>query len=378
MKLVAACVIFSRLLIADLAGDISEFSLSFYHQLEEEDTVASPFSIFSCLSMAYIGAEGSTASEMASALQLTMPPAVLSKEVAAYLAKIDHVDHPFRIGNSLWLGNRMIVLSSYRSMVEDDFRAAVQGIDFSDPAQAALTINTWISAQTDGKIPNLIGPHDLSSATRMLLANAIYFKGSWQIPFDPQRTALGSFASEKALMIEQTALFKYLETNTAQIAALPFKKQKPDFPDTAFILILPKSDASFELSTSLLEDWLHRLKPVRLHLRMPKFTLDKRLSLSPILKKLGMKAAFLPSADFSGIDGQRDLFLSQALHQAFFALDEAGVTAAAATATSMATTSLPPPVEAELIADRPFIFLLMDMSALIPIFIGKLSHAPRN
>lgn len=378
MKALLLICFFCSTVFGNLSDSISQFSFDLYHQIDpkEEDVVFSPFSIFTALSMAYIGAKDTTAQEMAQALSLHLCPEPFSEAFSNYLKATNSLDSSLRIANSLWISYDFPILETYRSSLAADFDAAIEAISFQEPALASSRINSWISHKTENKIPNLLSPSSLSTDTKMVLTNAIYFKGAWQKPFPSKNSFEGFFASKPARMLDQTAVFDYLETPEAQIAFLPFRKESPDQPLMAFLLILPKIGTSVELDHSIVTSWIINAKPTRLHLQMPKFKLDKKISPSSLLKALGMETPFTSRADFSGIDGQGRLSLSQIIHQAFFSLDEAGITAAAATAITMATTSLTPPTfPVEMIADRPFTFILLDLNQKTPLFIGRLTHA---
>ncbi|MBI2743135.1 MAG: serpin family protein [Chlamydiales bacterium] len=371
-----------------LSKNCTDFGLSLYSTLNKSastNIIFSPYSIFSCLSMVYIGARDVTATEMQTALKLTFKRPELSKAALALsssLASSGDGSYTFDMANGLWLDRDSFVLSDYRHAIEDGFQAKVQSLDFAQTEQAISIINEWTSNQTHGEIPKLLEEGDIDGSTRVVLTNALYFKGNWQKPFDPKNTADSSFylaegSSVKTKMMKQNSTLPYFENESFQLLALPFVK-KEGAAAPACLILLPKkgvalSDCEQDLTSDALRGWIEGLKPQNLQIKLPKFTLDRRYDLNNMLKALGIQNAFTDAADFSGIDGMRDLFLSKVVHESFFALDEMGVTAAAATSASMNLTATPPsqpPVA--FVADRPFLFLLVDLKTKLPLFLGKL------
>lgn len=357
-------------------ASLTEFSQDFYDHVDETTFVASPFSVYAALSMAYMGAKGITEDEIAKTLRLQYDKENLSQDFLSYLATAQNGGCDLRIANSLWVKENFPILSSYQDIVETSFLASVQTLNFSDPVFAACRINQWISDSTEGKITDLLSPMNFTPATALVLANAIYFKGAFCLPFDAANTCEGDFAGGIAPMMEQTANFPYFETKEAQIAAFPFVVNNQGSPRIAFLVVLPKEGEPIPPFSDL-PLWLDQLQRQRLHVQLPKFSIKTPLTLNPILQQMGMQQSFTEMADFSGIDGRKDLYISSALHQAFFSLDENGVTAAAATALVFnCTTALrpPPPPPIPFIVNRPFLFFIVDLDAKIPLFVGRLTR----
>jgi len=376
----------------NLANSTTALSFSLYSQANKSGTnvIFSPYSIFTCLAMPYMGAKSSTAKAIESTLHFSMKPDELATAIASGMktyteAPKNEKGYQLNIANSMWMAQNFEVLESFRRPIAEEFQAAVQTIDFRRKEAASEQINDWISLHTQGKIPHLLGPNDVSADTRLVLANAIYFKGSWLKPFDTNKTETGPFWVDanscfEVSMMEQTANFLYYESEKFQAVALPFIGKGNHSPEMAYVMVLPKEASQLQsleenLSVSDFQNWISSLKSAKVHLKCPKFVLDERTDLQSILSALGMDIAFTPDADFSGIDGRKDLYINKVLHQAFFSVDEAGVTAAAATAVSMNVTSAytPPVPTIEFIADHSFLFFLMDMDTKTPLFMGKLN-----
>ncbi|MFI5334113.1 MAG: serpin family protein [Chlamydiales bacterium] len=376
--------------VQKLSQECGDFGFSLYKVLNNGSSpnlIYSPYSIFSCLSMVSIGAREDTATEMQQALHLTFNRTDLPKAaslLAKYLTTPVHTSYTLDVANGLWLDRDSFVLADYRHALEEGYRANIQSLDFSKTEEATALINEWVSNETHGKISRLLQANDLDGSTRMVLTNAVYFQGSWQKPFDAKKTKESDFYpdSETTMpvqMMEQTASFLFLEDESMQVLSLPFLK-KDEKSTLACLIFLPKkgkelSDIEKLMSNELLSRWVGGLHNERVHVKMPKFQLDSRTDLNAPLAAIGIKTAFTEKANFSGIDGMRDLFLSRVVHQAFFSLDELGVVAAAATAASMNVTATPPasPLR-QFIVDRPFLLLLVDLNTKLPLFIVKIQE----
>lgn len=374
--------------VDQLTEDHTQFAFSFYPTLNSEDKncVFSPYAIVNCLSMAYLGARGDTESQMQKALHLEVERKNLTKAMAALNqslapAKQDENSYQLQNANALWVDQGTFLLADFRYAIEQQLKAKLGKLDFSLTANATSSINDWTSKQTQGKIPQLLTDKDLNSLTRLVLTNAVYFQGQWSSPFDPKSTQDWPYhptsdTSITVKMLHQTNSIPYYENELMQAAALPFVGTSMGGGTLAFVLLLPKSaenmEAMYEELPEAFSDWLSGLTAQTVDLKLPKFTFSTRLDLADPLGQLGMEDAFDSSANFVGIDGMRDLFLNKAIHEAFFALDENGVTAAAATAAVMNMKSAPektPPVQ--LIADHPFLFFIVDLKSQEMLFMGK-------
>jgi|ERR1700722_11023917 len=374
---------------ADLTHDHTEFALSLYPTLEKKDQnlIFSPYSIATCLSMVYLGARGDTQSQMASVLHLEVDRKNLGK--AAYALhqsllpkKNDAGSYQLNMANAIWVGKEVFLLTDFRYAVEEQFKSKVSKIDFAMGPNALSTINDWTSKQTQGKIPNLLTAGDISALTRLILTNAVFFQGAWRSSFKPEATDKASFystpeESKTVDMMHQTLFAPYYENEMIQAIALPFVGTSNSGSELAFVVVIPKSSDHFskiphEFAASH-EEWFSSLKTAHIALSLPKLTLSSRFDLSKPLQDLGMEDAFDSNANFTGIDGMRDLFLNKVVHEAFFDLDEKGVTAAAATAAAInATAVLPSEPPINMVVDHPFLFFIIDLKSYEMLFMGKM------
>jgi len=247
-------------------------------------------------------------------------------------------------------------------------------LDFINATEAARqTINQWISDQTKDKIKDLIQPGVLDPSVRLVLTNAIYFKGKWAAPFEKNSTYDGLFtlldgSTVSAPMMNQVHSFKYAEGEGYQAVELPYRDS-----DAAMLVVLPQAGRFDQVEAAFSADLLARisgeLEPRSVNLTMPKFTYESEFYLADALTQMGMPAAF-SDADFSGMTGKRDLLISEVVHKAFVAVDEEGTEAAAATAVVMKETAMIVG-DVELKADRPFLFLIRDTRTGTILFAGR-------
>jgi serpin B len=216
------------------------------------------------------------------------------------------------------------------------------------------------------------------------LTNAVYFQGNWSLPFDPNKTQDWPFqptpdTSMNVRMMRQVLSTLYYENNLMQAAALPFMGKSKGGGSLALVVILPKSADNFshvaQAVADEFDDWLSAMAPQRLDLKLPKFTINSRFNLNGPLEELGMEDPFNADANFVGIDGLRDLILSNVIHQAYFNLNETGVTAAAATAAAINTTAMPDKTPSTpMSVDHPFLFFIVDLKSQEMLFMGQVMN----
>jgi serpin B len=363
------------------------FALDLYAALRGEDgnLIASPYSISLALAMTRAGAAGETARQMDAVLHFGLPterlhPAfnALDLALASPPADLPEDADPLQlnIANAIWAQQDHPFRREYLDLLAVHYGASLFPADFTTRAEPArLEINRWVSDQTNGKIEDLLAPGALDAATRMVLVNAIYFKADWQTPFDPNDTYDAPFyrldgSQVQVPMMHNEVDLPYLRGENFQAVELPYAGGT-----AAMTIILPDAGqfAAFEAAfdAPLYVSLLRQMQPTRLLLGLPKFTFRSQFGLSATLAGMGMPDAFDPArADFSGMDGERDLYISDVIHQAFVAVDEEGTEAAAATAVIMSLSAVMPE-GLRLEIDRPFLFILHDVPTGQVLFIGR-------
>jgi serpin B len=367
----------------------NKFGLDLYGKLDKEKSgenfFFSPSSISLALAMTAAGAKGQTETEMASVLRLD---GNLPQAHAAYRALLERWNaagkdrgYQLRVANRLWGQKGHDFLENYLALTKQEYGAELGRVDFAKNTEAArLEINDWIAKQTAEKIKDLIPAGAVNSSTSLVLTNAIYFKGDWMLPFKKEATHDDDFTISVAKKVKvplmyQKGYFSYMEDELLQAVQLPYKGS-----DLSMLVLLPKKpDGLPELEKSLsaakIEQVRSKFKQQQTILYVPKFKIEASFSLSKTLQSLGMKSAFSPGADFSGIDGKKDLFISDVIHKAFVDVNETGTEAAAATGTMMAMSAapsqVPPPVFR---ADHPFVFMIYDRQAGSILFLGRMMN----
>lgn len=371
--------------LADLVNGNSAFALDLYQAIRQEsgNLFYSPYSISLALAMTYAGARGETEQQMADTLHFLLSqdrlhPAfnALDLELASCGETGDEERGRFQlnIANSIWGQVGYSLLPEFLNLLAQNYGAGLRFLDFmKEPEKSRGIINDWVSDETEGKIKDLLQPGVITPDTRLVLANAIYFNASWSFPFPKENTHDGVFhlldGSEVTVpMMNQMERFGYAESDGYQAVELPYARG-----EASMVILLPEADRFEEFESSLdaerLDAILQELESQNVALTMPKFTYDARLSLAKTLAGMGMPDAFSGAADFSGMTGNRDLFIGAVEHKAFVSVDEAGTEAAAATAVVMVESApLSPP---EVTVDHPFIFVIRDIETSTILFVGR-------
>ena len=373
--------------LATLVGGNSAFAFDLYQALREEDDnlFYSPYSISLALAMTYAGARGETEQQMADTLHFILSqdrlhPAFngldieLSRRGEGAEGK-DGEGFRLNIVNAIWGQEGYEFLSEFLDVLAENYGAGLRLLDFVNAPEASrVTINDWVSEQTESRIEDLIPQGLINALTRLVLTNAIYFNAAWLHPFEEERTHEGTFylldgAEVTVPMMTQTESFGYAEGEGYQAVELPY-----DGRELSMVILLPDAGQFEEFEDSLdaerVDAILKDLARRRVALTMPKFEFESGFSLKEALAAMGMPLAFFGDADFSGMTGNRDLFIADVIHKAFVSVDEAGTEAAAATAVVMMRAAMPEePVEVTV--DRPFMFMIRDNETGAILFVGR-------
>ena len=346
----------------------------------KENSFLSPYSIHAALGMTWAGAKGQTASQMASALSIDLESAAQHDAMLAQSANVfaKNDDLTLNVANRIWPKAGMKLDEGYLGAIEEHYGAKPEALDYAGaPDAARATINGWVSEQTKTKIPELIPAGMIDGSTRMVLTNAIYFKGSWVEAFDPDATYPGTFTAPSGevtaqLMKLDTQRLAYSDSEAYEVVSLPYAG------GADMLVILPKK-GQFEATAKALEgkglsDVMNApLGKDRVSVTLPKFEFRANVKLNDVLIALGMKDAFTSAADFTGMgEAAKGISISAVIHEAFIAVDEKGAEAAAATAVVM-TKSAAPGAPVEFKVDRPFFFVIRDTDTNTPLFVGHVA-----
>jgi len=369
--------------ISSVVSANNQFTFDLYSRYKSKDgnILYSPYSIFSALAMTYEGAKGKTAEEMQAVFHFPQDAFIRRSSYLEIYKKINKKDKEYTLStaNALWAQKDYKFLEDYFNLVDKYYGGKATNLDFiKETEESRLVINSWVEEQTNNKIKDLIPPGFITPSTRLVLTNAIYFKGFWLKQFDKEDTKEEDFRVSpdtkiKVQMMHLTGEFNYAETEKLQILELPYVGN-----ELSMLIFLPKGDDLKVVEESLnpekLSEWKKLLRNEEVNVSLPKFKLETKYFMAEDFMEMGMPTAFTPGeADFSGMTGNKDLHISQVIHQAFVEVNEEGTEAAAATA--VVTKGMPIRLEPIKIfkADHPFIFIIQDRDMGNILFIGRVS-----
>ena len=343
----------------------------------------SPYSISEALALLSAGADGSTRKEMLDALHWTLPPDRLAAAFGAQVLLIDGAAPDgavVSVANGIWYQRGHEPNAPFLETARRDYRSAVREADFTgDVSIPQREINDWVGGKTAGKIPDLFPDGALTHSTRLVLANAIYFKARWAQPFNPRHTAPRPFftavgQSVMAPTMARTARFRTTGADACDLLELPYSGG-----GLSMVILLPRTRDGLpaleqQLGEAALSRWLAALDQAgsqELDVTLPRFKLAFSAELTKSLAQLGVVTAFVPGgADFSPIDGGRDLYVSTVIHKAFVDVNEEGTEAAAATGIGIKSAAVQ--MSRSFRVDHPFLFLIRDTSTGSLLFLGRI------
>lgn len=350
----------------------------------------SPLSISIALSMTYTGAHGKTASQMHKGLHLGVSPDQVPAAFSALIKEIqppaDKKPYQLTLANKIFVQQGHPVLPSFKKTLQIFYGCAAENVNFKQRKKAADKINRWVAKNTQDKIKKIVSPSMFDDLSRLVLANAIYFKGKWKYLFKKGRTQPRTFYLNPTSQIKvdtmyQKARFRHGRTSEAQILEMVYQGG-----DLSLVIVLPhKKDglAALEkrLSVEQIKKWISKTRRGKLKVYLPKFKLRWGRSIKKDLIEMGMPAPFSqPAADFRHINGHpgssaSGLYISDVLHKAFVEINEEGTEAAAATAVHMRAKGigLRPPKIPVFRADHPFLFFIRHKKTGSILFVGRLT-----
>jgi serpin B len=374
-----------------LAQDNTAFALEFYNQIRDEDgnIIFSPFSLSLALSMTLAGADTTTEQAMLDALQLDLPEEAIHPAFNALLMAIeesqDKTDDEMagdqfqlNIANSIWGQADFNFKQDFLDILAQHYEAGIFTVDYvQNPEGARNAINNWVAEETEGKIQDLIPAGAINPLTRLVLANAIYFYGSWMHPFDQNATSEAPFFTldGSEISVDMMRLngerFLYRQGDNYQVVNLPYMSS-----DFVMTILVPDAGSFDEVESSLVQADINELFSEmsfeRVDLEMPKYDFETTINANDALIALGMEEAFDPNiSDFKRIAEVEDLHITDVLHKATITVDEEGTEAAAATAVIVGVTSAPIDEPIALVIDRPFLFMIRHLRTNSILFMGR-------
>jgi serpin B len=354
-------------------------ALRMFAQLSKpgKDMFFSPYSISQALGMTYAGARANTAAEIAAALGFSDAGST-AKNMSAIAAALaaNNGENKIETANSFWAQDGVAFLPEYLKVLGDSYGAEAHTENFSDNVKAASDINGWVSKETQKLIPEVLPASAIDALTRLILVNSIYFKGVWQDKFLKEDTRNDTFhgpVNSILPFMHSSKRCRYADINGVQVLEKNYKGG-----EFAMQILLPdKADGLAQLEASLSDKGLSQyttgLAEVPVELSLPKFKSDFSIMLNEPLIALGIKDAFsVEKADFSGMDGKTDLYISKVMHRAVVDVDEEGTKAAAATAVVMKLKAMHARITPVVFnADHPFVYVIRHIPTGTILFMGE-------
>jgi serpin B len=342
----------------------------------------SPYSISTALGMTAAGARGPTADEMNKVLHLPAGNAahVGFAELQQQLQAKKDAGYELAIANTLWGQQGFPFDPKFIDLIGKFYGGGLKTVDFAQPPTAAGTINHWVEEQTKNRIKNLIDPSMVDARTRLVLTNAIYFKGQWKDKFRKESTTEQPFftsadASIPVPMMHQGGKYRYYQDENLKLVEMPYAGDR-----LAMTLILPLEQHALarqveaRLTEENLNRWINAADMKKGDIAVPRFEFETKYELTPTLEALGMRLAFTDAADFSGITTAEPLKISFVVHKAFIKVDEEGSEAAAATGVGMKLAAAPIEDRFTFRADQPFVFMIRDTKTGSVLFLGRFAN----
>ncbi|NP_001279664.1 neuroserpin precursor [Callorhinchus milii] len=386
-------------LVQPAAGDgklqdstITEFSVNIYRYLsslnKDRNIFYSPLSIATALGMVELGTNGTTLEQIQHAMgysKMAKGEEFLMLQNISQAMNEPSQQYLLKLANSLFVQDGFQLSDKFLQMMKQYFNASVKNVDFNHPSDVAVYINQWVLDCTNHRIQKLVSPSDFTALSRLVLVNAIYFKGSWKSQFRPELTQAFPFTKDdesevQISMMYQQGEFYYGEftdgTDEAggiyQVVELPYKGD-----EMSMMIVLPRQEvqlASIEplLKTQQINEWANSIKKEKVEVFLPKFKVKQSIDLKEVLSSLGMSEMFDMNADLSAMTERNDLYISKAVHVSYLEVNEEGSEAAGVSGMIISNRmgSLAPQV----LADHPFFFLIRNRKTGTIYFMGRVMH----
>ena len=371
---------------------LNRFGGDIYSRVAQDwsgDIAISPASISTAFGLAYHGARGETANQIASVLHYPGGVADFNKSFGELLRTFQRNDpgRTMAINNAIWVQQGLVLEAKYLDAITANYGAGVNFLNYKADSEAArLAINRWVEGKTNDRIKNLLEKPDVPEDTKNILVNTIYFKADWHDPFKPENTKEGKFRFEKKgskmlPLMNQRLTYRYAERDKVQMLAMPYR-----YGDADMVVFLPKKGKLAKLEQQIAKEgfapWLNALNAGQDHdtiLTLPKFKIESKFSLAETLAGMGMQVPFSDNADFLGMYrpplGELPIKFNKVIHQVFVEVEEKGTEAAAATAITQIVISgrrmTKPPEPKIFKVDHPFLFLIRDRQSNAILFTGR-------
>jgi len=360
----------------DYSNSLNAYSFDLYRESKvgNKNLFLSPLSTYYALLVAYEGSKNKTRQEFEKVLYLENSGSLKNDYLYNIATKSDS-SSGLKVSNAIWLDKSLQVKSRYRKSVSEKYFADFKRTEFANTELAVSDINNWVSEKTNQKINKIVSAANLNPDTKLLISNAVYFKGEWLDKFEKRMTHSDVFFAStedqyKVNFMENKEILHYFENEEYQFISKPYKSS-----DMSFCILLPKKLFGIEaIEKKMCNDFFDKILDstyyAKAFLYIPKIELESSYELDDALKNVGLKSAFTKEADFSGITNEKPLMLGRVLHKTWIELDEEKTEAAAATSTILVGAGT---IDAFKVfnADHPFVFFILDNSSRAILFMGR-------
>ncbi len=361
----------------DFGNSLNNYSFDLYQEIKVEsgNIFLSPLSTYYSLLMVYEGSKDKTKQEFEKVLHIKNSHS-LKDNFLNYFGNNTDSSSVLNVSNAIWLEQDLQVKSEFKKRVTNRYSSDLKQTKFENTLSAISDINEWVSEKTEGRIMEIVDESNINSNTKLLISNAVYFKGEWLNKFEKEKTKTGRFytSAENQYSVDfmkKTENLQYFENEEFQFISKPYKAS-----GISFCIILPKKlfgieDVEKKMTNDFFEEILDSTYRTRIALSIPKFKLESNYELSRALINAGLETAFSAKADFSGITKEVPLMLSRVIHKTWIEIDEDKTEAAAATAISIMIRGTKPASHKIFTADHPFVFFIIDNSTGAIVFMGR-------
>ncbi len=354
---------------------LNQYSFDLYNEtkVEKGNVFLSPLSTYYALLSAYEGSKNKTKEEFENVLYVHDSAFTNSDYPNKFVLKTDSLAG-LKISNAVWVDKKFQVAAEFENAVSSTYSSDFKQTNFENNEQAVSDINRWVSDKTNQRITNMVSPSDINSETKLMISNAVYFKGEWLKKFEKIRTKESTFFIDnenqyKIDFMNTTEKLNYFENDAFQFVAKLYKDS-----DLSFCMMLPNELNGLEaveksLNADFFNEILEKSSNKEVWISMPKIKMESTYKLKDALINVGLKSMFNSEADFSGITKKEPLWFEQVLHKTYIDLNEVQTEAAAATTTNVYITGLPSYKVFK--ADHPFVFFIIDNKTKAIVFMGR-------
>ncbi|XP_074860504.1 serpin I2 [Carettochelys insculpta] len=370
-----------------MADSTTQLAVDLYQVLHcslQENIIQSPLGIALLLGTMQLGAKGKALNEIRGALKLQGNED--SEEFSFHLQSLFSVtsekkEFTFNLANALYLQEGFIVKEQYLHSNKELFQTAIKLVNFQDTKACAEAISTWVENKTDGKIKNIVSSEEFGPLTRLILVNAIYFKGDWKQKFKPEATHEMAFTKRDGSVTKipmmhlqlRTKLGHFSDKNISyQVLELPYKGK-----EFSLVLTLPSEAVNIEeveklITAQLIKDWFAEIQEEDVEISLPRFKIEETVNLQEALRSVNITEIFNAGCDLSGITESSDIHISKAIQKVCIEVNEEGSEAAASSSTQMA--AIMNLSHNQFVANRPFLFILKYNPTGSIVFMGRLAN----